>query len=296
MHALLADARTRLRRRAEQTNKGVDAMKRALVWIVPIVLIAIAAIAYYVWYRPAPAPVPAARIEAPVPPPAPAPAKEEAQAEPEIAHPIEQTQAAETEKPRPITLNDSDDAILGALAPIIDPKRLRQYAVVQEFARHVVATIDNLPREKVSSRINVVRRTPGPFQTLGGEDDRTLNPANYARYQPAVQFFESLDARGLAALYVRFYPLFQEAYRELGYPSGYFNDRLVAVIDHMLAAPNVQRPIKLVQPKVFFQFADPELEAKSAGHKIMIRIGEANASKVKAKLREFRAAVTAKKP
>lgn len=273
-------------------------MKRAMVWVVPIVLIATAALGYYFWYRPAPAPAPGARIEAPVPPPAPAPMKEEAkvEVEPEIAHPIEQTQAAETEKPRPITLNDSDDAILGALAPVIDPKQLRQYAVVQEFARHIVATVDNLPREKVSSRINVVRRTPGTFQTLGGEDNRTLNPANYARYEPAVRLFESLDARKLAAVYVRFYPLFQEAYRDLGYPTGYFNDRLVAVIDHMLSAPNVDGPIKLVQPKVFFLFADPDLEAKSAGHKIMIRIGAANASKVKAKLREFRAAVTAKKP
>lgn len=271
-------------------------MNRALLWIVPLVVIIGGALGYYFWSRPAPAPKPAPRVEAPIKPAEPEPAKEAASAEPEIAHPIEATQAAETEKPRPITLNDSDDAILGALAPVIEPKQLRQYAVVQEFVRHIVATVDNLPREKVSSRINVVRRTPGTFQVLGGEDNRTLNPANFARYAPAVKFFESLDARKLAAVYVRFYPLFQEAYRDLGYPSGYFNDRLVAVIDHMLAAPNVEGPIKLVQPKVFFLFADPDLEAKSAGHKIMIRLGEANASRVKAKLREFRAAVTAKKP
>ncbi len=275
-------------------------MNRALLWIVPIVVIIGAALGYYFWRQQTPPPKPAPRVEAPIKPATPEPPKEEAKTEPEIEHPIESTQAADPEqnrdKPRPITLNDSDDAVIGSLGPIVDPKRLRQYAVVQEFVRHIVATVDNLPREKVSSRINVVRRTPPPFKVLGNEDNRTLDPANYARYQSAVQFFESLDARQLAAVYVRFYPLFQEAYRDLGYPTGYFNDRLVAVIDHMLAAPNVQGPIKLVQPKVFFLFADPELEAKSAGHKIMIRIGEANASKVKAKLREFRAAVTARKP
>lgn len=27
--------------------------------------------------------------------------------------------------------------------------------------------------------------------------------------------------------YVRLYPLFQKAYVELGYPNGYFNDRLI---------------------------------------------------------------------
>ena len=50
---------------------------------------------------------------------------------------------------------------------------------------------------------------------------------------------ESVDTGRLAALYVRFYPLFQQAYRDLGYPNGYFNDRLVEVIDHLLVTPEI---------------------------------------------------------
>jgi hypothetical protein len=39
---------------------------------------------------------------------------------------------------------------------------------------------------------------------------------------------------------------------------------------------------------VLYQFADPELERRSAGQKVMMRMGADNARRVKAKLREIR--------
>jgi hypothetical protein len=80
----------------------------------------------------------------------------------------------------------------------------------------------------------------------------------------------------------------QEDYRNLGYPKGYFNDRLIEAIDDMLAAPEAPATVALVQPKVLYQYADPDLEARSAGQKIMMRMGSENAAKVKAKLQEIR--------
>jgi hypothetical protein len=94
-------------------------------------------------------------------------------------------------------------------------------------------------------------------------------------------------------LYVRFYPLCQQAYVDLGYPNGYFNDRLVEVIDHLLAAPEMTGPIKLTVSHVLYEYADPEIEARSAGQKLLIRMGAENAAQVKAKLREIRREVVA---
>jgi hypothetical protein len=82
---------------------------------------------------------------------------------------------------------------------------------------------------------------------------------------------------------------------ELGYPDGYFNDRLIAVIDHLLETPTVQGPIKVTQPSVHYQFADPALEEKSAGQKLLIRMGNGNAAAIKMKLRELRREI-AKRP
>jgi type IV pilus biogenesis protein CpaD/CtpE len=63
---------------------------------------------------------------------------------------------------------------------------------------------------------------------------------------------------------------------------------LIEVIDHLLAAPEPSEPVKLVQPHILYLFADPAMEAASAGHKIMMRMGSANEAKVKAKLRQIR--------
>ena len=96
------------------------------------------------------------------------------------------------------------------------------------------------------------------------------------------------DPKKLVELYVQLYPLFQQAYEKLGYPKKYFNDRLIVVLDNLLAAPNIKEPVKLVQPKVYYQYADPDLEARSIGQRILMRTGSKNEAAVKAWLREIR--------
>jgi hypothetical protein len=103
-----------------------------------------------------------------------------------------------------------------------------------------------------------------------------------------VRVFDSLDSRALVQRYIESYPLFQRAYAELGFPQRNFNDRLVEAIDDLLAAPEIAGPPELAQPKVLYEFADPDLEGRSAGQKIMMRMGSGNAARVKSKLREIR--------
>jgi hypothetical protein len=45
-----------------------------------------------------------------------------------------------------------------------------------------------------------------------------------------------------------------------------------------------------------YLYADPGLEARSAGQKLLIRMGPDNSAVIKAKLTELRAAVTAASP
>ncbi len=78
----------------------------------------------------------------------------------------------------------------------------------------------------------------------GDELHATIDQHNFTRYKPMVAVIGKLDMRQLAALYVHYYPLFQQAYQELGYPNGYFNDRLVQVIDNLLAAPQPKEPLR----------------------------------------------------
>ena len=99
------------------------------------------------------------------------------------------------------------------------------------------------------------------------------------------------DPEAIAATYRRFYPVLQKTYVEIGYPDGYFNDRVIEVIDHLLLTPNPAEPILLVRPVVLYQFADEELEALSSGQKLLIRMGGENAATIKQVLQKLRALI-----
>jgi hypothetical protein len=262
---------------------------RWILWLFLIALLGGSAALYYWLKREQPAPPPPV-AEAP-PPPAPP-----AAAEPAIKHPIEEAaQPAQEEKPLP-ELDRSDAAARERLTELVGPKPADQLFNSEALIRNIVVTIDNLPRNKFARRLAPVKPAPGPFMVESAEGGVAIDASNAARYAPQVRLAELIDARKLVGLYVAYYPLFQQAYVELGYPKGYFNDRLVEVIDHLLAAPEAQGPVKLVQPKVLYEYADPRLEALSAGQKILVRVGPENAAKLKAKLREIRREVTGQMP
>src|SRR5204862_6867409 len=101
----------------------------------------------------------------------------------------------------------------------------------------------------------------------------TLAPANFARYDPVVALLVRTDPARAVAGYRRLYPQLQKAYEDLGYPGHYFNDRVVEVIDHLLETPEPAGPILLEQPKVLYRFADANLESRSAGQKLLLRMG-----------------------
>lgn len=252
------------------------------------VLAGVAALYYYLQYEPPPPDAPAdAPAVAVAPPPAAAPP------EPLVAAPHYPIEAppAESAPAAPAAPADSDALMREALSGLFGAS-LDRYFNLGGIVHRIVVTIDNLPREKVARRLMPVKPVPGPMVTAGSGDTLTLDPGNGARYHLYAQLVDAVPTDRLVAVYVRHYPLFQQQYVELGYPHGYFNNRLVEVIDHLLATPAPVQPIRLAQPRVLYTFADPALEKLSEGQKIMLRMGDENAARVKAKLREIRAAVT----
>ena len=196
--------------------------------------------------------------------------------------------------PEPLPkLDGSDSEISGAINSLVEGDALTGLFSFKSFIRHFVVTVDNMTNQKIPQRYIFTRRVPDKFTVIKQEfDTALLDSKNFKRYSAYVNLLDVVDSRKLVTVYVRFYPLFQEAYESLGYPDRYFNDRLIQVIDHLLAAPEIEGPINLVRPKVFYQFADPELELLSGGQKILLRIGYDNALLVKSKLKELRHILT----
>jgi len=279
-------------------------MNRTLRWLIPLIVLAVVAAAlYFFWSRPeAPKPKP----PPPEPPRAAAPPsvpETSPAAPPPIQHPIEQAQPetpAPAAPPPPLPpLAESDKVIQETLLGLVGRDSVLKFLNVSDYIRRFVVTVDNLPRKRAPVRSWPVNPTPGRFVAAGSGDAITLSAENFKRYEPFVRLVESVDSGRAVALYVRFYPLIQEAYEELGYPGKYFNDRLIEVIDHLLATPDLAGPVRLMLPKlegsikldrpwVLYEFADPELEARSAGQKILIRMGFDNEARLKVKLRDLR--------
>ena len=199
--------------------------------------------------------------------------------------------SATPNKPLP-QLAQSDAEMADALGGVFGKSAIERLLVPEMVIRHIVVTVDNLPRNKVAEQMRPVKPIGGEAVTATSGDTITLSPENFARYAAVMKLIQSTDPKQLGQMYIHYYPLFQQAYEDLGYPGMYFNDRLVEVIDHLLQTPDLRGPIELKQGRVFYEYADPSLESRSAGQKLLLRMGGDNQAVIKNKLRELRTFVT----
>ena len=214
-----------------------------------VVLAGSALIVWFFWFFwPASAP----------PPPPPGPAKTEAPAPTGPRFPV----ASKPSEPLP-TLKESDVTVVESLKGLVGADRVAKLFVPENLIGNIVATMDNLPREHVSRRLWPVTSPGGTMKTSGRDDKLAISADNGVRYKLYVEAFDKADPAAVVGAYVHFYPLFQQAYVELGYPNGYF------------------------------KYADPDLESRSSGQKLLVRLGPDNEARVKAKLREYRKEVVA---
>jgi hypothetical protein len=252
-----------------------------------VVVVIAAILGGYYWYRQHPdiattsKPAEAPQASAPVAaPPAAAPSP--------YQHPIDDS-ASDHSTP----LDRSDEALLNELSHVTGwNKGVLRLILPENLIRHFVATVDALPREKLPLAALPTKPVAGQFKVSVSGGNTVIAGANDRRYAPFVEAFTSLDTAQLVSVYKHFYPLFQQAYKDLGYPQGYFNDRLVEVIDDLFEAPDPKPPIAVVAPRVMYHYVDADLEGLSAGQKILVRVGPSNEKAIKDKLREIRQAIT----
>jgi len=269
-------------------------MSRGAVMAMVVLLVAAGGV---FWWRQAhhPPPVPPAAAPLPVPPP---PSPPPPPPVPAIRNPIP---AAAAPGGLP-SLDDSDGYVKKALVDLVGRKAVATFFQLEGAIRRFVATVNNLATDGATADLWPVNRTPGRFETETRDGATVPSARNAERYTPFVRFAADIDTRRAVALYVRLYPLLQRAYEDLGYPGAYLNDRVVAVIDNLLATPKVSGPIRVKRVgldggtgggAVLYLFEDPALETATAGQKILLRIGTEHSAKLMAKLTDIRAQIAA---
>ena len=216
-------------------------------------------------------------------------------------HPIGPEAAGDEPPLAPVhNLDDADPLMREQLAQLLSRRDVLDFFQLDGVVRRIVVTVDNLGRPQAPARIWPVNPTPGRFTTDKRADGiETIHPDNSRRYAPWVRMIESVDVERAFQAYRRLYPLFQQAYEELGYPGRYFNDRLVQVLDLLIATPvhdeplavtlvEVKGPVRSLRPWVRYEFADPALASLSAGQRMLLRMGPDHQRRLQARMQEIR--------
>jgi len=159
--------------------------------------------------------------------------------------------------------------------------------LIRRFVRAVVAvSTGQSPADQVK-----FLRPEGRFRVRRSGGLLVASPASYRRYDLAAAIFASLDTPGTAEAYRRLHPLFQKAYRDLGFAHGSFDGALALAIENLLAVHVPEGPVALERAKSTYVYRDPALEGLSAAQKQLLLMGPENARRVQAKFRELAGAL-----
>jgi Protein of unknown function (DUF3014) len=249
---------------------------RVIMSIAAAVVLAIGAALWW-WKSESPPPSVAA-----IPPPAevaPKPPVEENETPP--------TPAVQTQELPP--LDASDDYVreqVGALSPemtdwLKQDDLVRRFAAVADSAR-----LGDYPRRQLA-----FLAPEGKFPVLPSGDGWIVDPAGYHRFDKFVDVAISIDPKRAAALLHTLSPLLLGALKDLGEVDPDPIATIRQAIDVALATPDVDGDAQLVQPKVYYQYADPRLEKLKPLQKQLLRMGPQNVARIKSYLAQVKSAL-----
>jgi hypothetical protein len=273
----------------EEPREDVGNKKKGLwIGVVALACIAIGLVVYYYFFyirvpkkEPIPIPPPVVK-EAP---PAPLPEKvvrEEEKKIPEVSLP---------------KLGQSDEIVREKAKDLASNPKLADWLKIKNIIRRITAAVDSIA-DGHSPRASLKFLAPKKEFSVKKKGEKLyINPQSYARYNLVADVFQSLNAEGTVRVFKELKPLFQDAYRELGYPDRDFQDTLIRAIKELLRTPVVKGDILLEEKEEkvisysMLSMADEKLEDLSDAQKNLLRMGPKNIAKIQGKLREIAGAL-----
>ena len=286
---------------AEQDNyPGKESSSNTARWVVAVIIVAIIIGGVSWWMLSGsnnneakqtqsmdlpkqPEEAPAVEPKEPEPQPQPEPDPEPA------ATPEPTTEVVEEPEPA-ITLPDLNESTPTVLQELDNSGIEIQPLKSSQLIKDAVVIIDNLRNGMLVTDRTVVQRPDGRFSVIEVEGDLYIDEQSYQRYDPIVDWFTSLDANALVDSYELFKPLLQEAYGEIGYPDSEFKNAIIEAINVLLETPVPESLVQVDDDSVMYTYHDSSLEALPPAQKQLLRMGPNNIERIKAKLREVKAA------
>ena len=188
------------------------------------------------------------------------------------------------------TLEASDPEVRASLSDVL-PATTQPALAPTELLRRIAVMAESFGRGKLLRDRLPIPPPAGKMQVIERNDRIYLAPGNFGRYDALTDTVAALDANALAGWFNRYEPLLQQAWGELGTDGGTVRGALIAGLELMLAAPDLEGEIELVQPAVFYKYADPALESLADAQKLLIRVGPGNRAVIKDRARRLRDAL-----
>lgn len=192
--------------------------------------------------------------------------------------------------PAPKDLNNSDSQVVEVFMSL--SPNMVEWLATEELVRKWVLAVDLLADGKLPQRHKpLVFEVPEfKVQALNsGAQVERYQPlaSNSDRVTPLIQAVALIPPKTAGRYYRAWLPVFEQAYAELG-KSGSFKSRVDSAVKAILAVPSAPPGAELSRPHVFYEYADPVLEARSPLEKGIWRIGEGNREVLQAYFKELR--------
>ena len=184
-------------------------------------------------------------------------------------------------------LDESDTVVRDLLASLTSHPAFATWLIPDDLIRLFVVVVENVANgDNPAEHLPPLRPTQR-FRTNGESPQLGFDPVTYARYNIHAEIVTAIDPAGAAGLYHRFYPLIVEAYAELGYPDGGFNNTVLRAVRNLLETPVLERNVMLVPRPAGFEFVDNELADLLPVQKQFLGMGPRNVRAVQASLQDI---------
>ena len=206
--------------------------------------------------------------------------------------------ATESRRPKPEPLHlpsllDSDAMLREAAGTLSRNPLLARLVATRGLVRNATLAIVQIGDGKTPAVPLAVLRPPVRLQISGQQSGR-VEAASFARWEAATSALLSVPPSDLARVYVNVKELFDEAYRDLGYPNGDFDVALSKAIRVIVATPPSPPDMILLRREGYFEHVDSTLGSLQPVQKQLLLFGPANQARVQSWLRQLAAALELK--
>ncbi len=187
------------------------------------------------------------------------------------------------------SLDQSDDFVRQMMRNLSPHGKLGEWLRIKNIIRVFVAAVDNIANGK-SPRPQLGFLSPGQAFAASEKGDRIyLDPKGYQRFDIITDAIVSFSSSRTVQVYQKLRPLFQEAYKELGYPQKDFHMTFIQAMKRVLDSPIVEREVLLKEEGkgLNYVFIDEGLENMTEVQKHLLRMGPRNTQKIQQKVREI---------